>query len=126
MARDDQPLSAFRAVPRPQDAMVRGQARGDGVLYRGRRRRDRHGPRDVGTLGVGQVIGRALDAAELREDSLSQLAKAFEHVLAARAGLSFPSYRVTCGLPSTGGDLGKKKRVHGQRTRKSVMEGKGG
>src|SRR3546814_8218449 len=78
------------------------------------RRRDRHGPRDVGTLGVGQVIGRALDAAELREDWLSQLAKAFEPVLAERAGLSFPSYRVTCGFPSKGGELGKKKRVRGQ------------
>src|SRR3546814_3382937 len=97
MARDDQPLSAFRAVPRPQDAMVRGQARGDGVLYRGRRRRDRHGPRDVGTLGVGQVIGRALDAAELREDWLSQLAKArSEEHTSELQSLMRISYAVFC------------------------------
>lgn len=61
------------------------------------------------------MTGRAqVDAASLREDWLSQLAKAFEPVLADRAGLSFPPYRVTCGFPSKGGELGKKTRTRGQ------------
>lgn len=61
-------------------------------------------------------MSRALDrsAAALREDWLSQLARAFEPIMADRAGLDFPPYRVTCGFPSKGGELGKKTRVRGQ------------
>jgi hypothetical protein len=69
------------------------------------------------------VTGRAqVDAAELREDWLSQLAKAFESVIADRAGVSFPPYRVTCGFPSKGGELGKKTRTRGQCWSASASE----
>lgn len=61
-------------------------------------------------------------AAALREDWLVQLARAMEPVIAARAGVSFPSYRVTCGFPSKGGELGRKTRVRGQCWAASASE----
>jgi len=50
----------------------------------------------------------------LREHWLRQLAALMEPIIAERAGVSFPPYRVTCGFPSKGGELGKKTRVRGQ------------
>lgn len=60
-------------------------------------------------------MSRADRTAEaLREDWLSQLARMMEATMSDRAGVSFPPYRVTCGFPSKGGELGKKTRVRGQ------------
>lgn len=58
------------------------------------------------------AIRRSAEA--LREDWLSQLARRMESTIADRAGIEFPPYRVTCGFPSKGGELGKKTRVRGQ------------
>lgn len=52
--------------------------------------------------------------ADTRETWLRDLARAMEPIIAERAGVTFPSYRVTCGFPSKGGTLGRKTRVRGQ------------
>lgn len=49
-----------------------------------------------------------------REAWLATLARAFQPVLEDRAGITFPPYRVTCGFPSKGGEMGRKTRVRGQ------------
>lgn len=49
-----------------------------------------------------------------REAWLAGLAAAFQPVLEDRAALTFPPYRVTCGFPSKGGEMGRKTRVRGQ------------
>lgn len=49
-----------------------------------------------------------------REEWLTGLALAMLPVIGDRAKLAFPPFRITCGFPSRGGELGKKKRTRGQ------------
>lgn len=52
--------------------------------------------------------------ARLREEWLANLARLFVPVIEARASVTVPAFRVTCGFPSRGGELGGKTRVRGQ------------
>lgn len=54
------------------------------------------------------------NAARLREEWLATLAELFRPAIEDRAGVTFPSFRVTCGFPSRGGEMGGKTRVRGQ------------
>ena len=49
-----------------------------------------------------------------REAWLVRLSDLMRAEIETRAGLTFPPYRVTCGFPSRGGELGRKTRVRGQ------------
>ena len=50
----------------------------------------------------------------LRENWLHQLAAFMVPIIEAKAGIKIPSYRIACGFPSRGGELGKKTRTRGQ------------
>lgn len=50
----------------------------------------------------------------LREQWLHALATKMKPIIDAKAGIKIPAYRVACGFPSKGGELGKKTRVRGQ------------
>lgn len=54
------------------------------------------------------------NTTRLREAWLSRLAGLMVKVIEQRAGVKLPPYRVTCGFPSRGGELGKDSRVRGQ------------
>lgn len=53
-------------------------------------------------------------ATDGREAWLKTLARWMVPVLERRAGVEIPAYRITCGFPSRGGELGRKTRVRGQ------------
>jgi len=50
----------------------------------------------------------------LREQWLHALAAKMKPIIDAKASIEIPAYRVACGFPSKGGELGKKTRVRGQ------------
>lgn len=54
------------------------------------------------------------NTARLREEWLANLAALFLPEIEARAGVKVPAFRVTCGFPSRGGELGGKSVVRGQ------------
>lgn len=50
----------------------------------------------------------------LREIWLHQLADLLVPTIEAKANIKMPLFRIACGFPSSGGELGKKMRTRGQ------------